>query len=77
MTYYERKALLPHGAQTQVATLLNCDAAKVSRVMRGYQRDADVERELHKLARNRRTGKRPTLAAMFGPLTASTPTGAK
>ncbi len=72
MTYYERKALLPHGAQRQTARALGVDEAKVSRVMKGEIFDKEVAHGLwSRMAKA--NGKRPTFASVFPAL----PTGAK
>lgn len=67
LTYYERKARLPHGAVSRVAEEEGCVASKVSYVLAGRVRDRAVEARLARLMRDPESGARVTVADAFGP----------
>lgn len=72
LSYFERKALLPHGAVSRVAEELGCAVAKVSLVLGGHARDRDVETHLARLMRYPETGNRESYTRVsvteaFGP----------
>jgi hypothetical protein len=66
MTYYERKALLPHGAVSRVAEDAGCAPSKVSAVLSGRVRDRDVEARLSRLMR-KADGSPVSVVEAFGP----------
>lgn len=66
LTYFERKALLPHGAVSRVSERVGCVVSKVSDVLRGYTRDREVETRLAELMRTP-AGERVSVTDAFGP----------
>lgn len=46
LTYHERKARLPFGAQTAVATKLGCAPSNVTAVLKGAHRNRAIEKAL-------------------------------
>lgn len=67
LTYFERKACLPHGAVSRVMEDVGCAQSKVSDVLRGSTRDRNVEARLARLMRDPDTGKRVAVVDAFGP----------
>ena len=67
LTYYERKARLPHGAVSQVAKELGCAVSKVSDVLsESPVRDRLIETRLAQLMRDPVTNKKVTVTEAFG-----------
>lgn len=66
LSYFERKARLPHGAVSRVAEEVACAVSKVSDVLTGHTRDRDVETRLAKLMRTE-AGERVSVTEAFGP----------
>lgn len=62
MTYYDRKARLPHGAVSAIAKDAGCAVSLVSMVLRGTRRNLGVEARLAAAMRPR-----VTPAYAFGP----------
>lgn len=67
LTYYERKARLPHGAMSRVAEEEGCAISKVSDVVAGRVRDRSVETRLARIMRDPGTGARVSVTEAFGP----------
>lgn len=67
LTYFERKARLPHGAVSIVAVEQGRGADKISLVLSGKMRNRAIETRLASLMRDPDTGKHVTVSEAFGP----------